>query len=143
MTTTDPRLATTISEFLAAGSSSTVISYPKLVFTEKSGDILYVVHSVLEDYLYELKKASEEITFSQTNIVKYQYNPKRLASDIYGSTELYYILLRINDMCDIKQFDLSSGKLMMLTTDNMSTMLNSIYSAEKDDIATYNKIHSS
>lgn len=143
MANTDPRLATTFSEFIAAGSSSTVISYPKLVFTEKNGDILYVVHSVLEDYLYELKKASEEIVFSQSNITKYQYNPKRLASDIYGSTELYYIILRINDMCDVKQFDLSSGKLMMLTTDNMATMLNSIYSAEKDDMQTYNKIHSS
>lgn len=117
-------------------------SYPKLVFTERNGNILYVVHSVIEDYLWELKQAAEEITFSQSNIMKYRYNPKRLASDIYGSTELYYILMRINDMCDIKQFDLASGTLNMLTVDNMSKMLNSIYSAEKADMATYNKIHS-
>jgi len=143
MSTTDPRTATTLSEFISAGSSSAVISFPKLCFCELDDFIKYTVLCVLDDYIYELKQNAKTIIISSDNQQKYHYNPKLLASDIYGSTELYYVIMLINDICDTKQFNLKSGTLKMLTVADMSDFLNKIYTAEKADIVKYNSMHAS
>ena len=137
----DPRIATTFAEFYTAGKASTVVTTPMLCFTELSDGIKYTVKNVLDDYLYELKSIALDIKFSRDDILKYQYRPKVLSSDIYGTTELYYVILAINDMCDFKEFTISSGYVKMLTKSDMNTYIPKIYAAEKADIATYNTIH--
>ena len=143
MGVTDPRYATTLTEFIAAGKSSPAIKYPQFCFREVSNGIAYTVHQVIDDYIYELKDLSQELTVTnRDDLIKYQYRPKLLASDIYGSTELYYVILRINDLANAKEFDFSTDSILMLSKDNMASALNKIYTAEKDDIVTYNTIHS-
>jgi hypothetical protein len=138
-TVIDPRKAHTLSEFLSATAASSAISYPKLSFIEKIDRIEYPVKNVLNDYLYELKQSALEITLDQQQELKYFYRPKLLASDIYGSTELYYIILLLNDICDIKYFNINP--LKMLTKNDMSELISKIYNVEKTAIETYNTTH--
>ena len=138
-TITDPRKAHTLSEFLMALSSSTTITYPKLSFVEKRNNIEYVVKNVLSDYIYELKQRAATVTLSTQEEIKYFYRPKLLASDLYGSTELYYVILLLNDMCDVKDFTMNPLKL--LYKDDMAECLSVIYNAEKNAISTYNSLH--
>ena len=138
MPSEDPRYATTLSEFLVAGNSSDVISFPKLCFTESSGNIKYTVQSVIDDYLKDLKDMAIGIELSDSEAQKYEYRPKLLSSETYGTTELYYMILLLNGMCNTKEFDLKSRKLLMLSKNDMVNSLNSIYKAEHDDIAAYN-----
>lgn len=138
-TVTDPRLAHTLSEFLAALSSSAVVSYPKLSFIEKIGTIEYPIKNVLSDYIYELKKQARSVTLNEQEALKYMYKPKLLSSDVYGSTELHYVILMLNDICDIKEFTINP--ILMLTKEDMSSFISSIYNAEKASIETYNSLH--
>ncbi len=38
--------------------------------------------------------------------MKYKYRPKLLSYDIYDNAELYYIILRLNDLYNVKDFNL-------------------------------------
>jgi hypothetical protein len=138
-TITDPRKAHTLSEFLSAMASSSAVSYYKLSFIEKRDRIEYTVKNILSDYIYELKQASRLVTLSEQQELKYFYRPKILSSDVYGSTELYYIILAINDICDIKEFNINP--IRMLTKDDMSDLISKIYNIEKSAIEAYNNIH--
>ena len=67
---------------------------------------------------------------SEAEKIKYAYKPKLLAYDVYGSTEVFFALLAMNGMHNIKQFDLSELYFFALTPIDLSTFLNDIYNAE-------------
>ena len=133
---TDPRKSHTLSEFLSAGTSAEAMSYTKLSFLQKVDNIRYCVKMILNDYLYEFKSSALLCELSTEEYLKYKYNPKMLASDIYGSTELYYVILLINDICNVRDFDFK--ELYLLKRDDMSSFLSKIYSSEHESIKTYN-----
>ena len=137
----DPRLAPTVVDFILAGKETQVVRYPHLMFQESRDGIDYVVHSVLDDYLQDMKEKSIECTLSKAERDRYFLKPRILSSDIYGTTELYYIILRINDMWSPKQFTLDNNKLKMLTKDNMKEFLSAIMRVESKDIESYNSLH--
>ena len=72
---------------------------------------------------------------------RYFLKPRILSSDIYGTTELYYIILRINNMWSPKQFTLENNKLKMLTKDHMNAFLTAIMRVDSKDIESYNSLH--
>ena len=135
-TTGDPRVAHTFSEFMLSGRENSVISYDKLCFKEFHDNAHFVVKNVLDDYLWELKNGAKKCKLNDEEFRKYQYIPKRLCSDLYGTTEVYYVILAINNMCDIKDFN--SKIIYLLPKDTMNYCLSKIYTAEKDSIAMYN-----
>jgi len=137
---TDPRQAHTLSEFLSTMADSSVITYPKLSFIEKRNGIEFPVKNILNDYLFELKNVAKVVVLNESEQNKYFYRPKILSSDIYDTTELWYVILMINDMCDVKEFTNSSIK--MLHKDDMAKYIPMIYDAERAAIETYNGLHS-
>ena len=133
----DPRKSHKLSEFLAAGRNGSVISYKKLSFLGKGNDgNTYVVKMVLNDYLPELKSRCRKVVLTDQERLKYQFNPKMLSSELYGTTELYYVILLLNDMINIRDFDTKT--LYLLPPSDMENFLSSIYSSEKNSIAKYN-----
>ena len=95
--------------------------------------IVYSSDNVLYDYLEEIKSKAVDYTFSDSEYMKYKYRPKLLAYDIYGSTELYFVILAMNNTCNIKDFNKRTIK--MLYKSDMSDLLNAIVSAEKNRIS--------
>ena len=61
---------------------------------------------------------------------KYKYKPKLLAYDIYGATELYFIILAINGIkyIDVKAFD--KRKLRLPKANDLANIVTAIYNAE-------------
>ena len=139
--TSDPRLAPTVADFILAGKETNVIRYPHLMFQESKDGINYVVHSVLDDYLQDMQEKAIECTLSKSERDRYFLKPRILSSDIYGTTELYYIILRINNMWSPKQFTLDNNKIKMLTKDHMNDFLSAIMRVESKDIESYNSLH--
>ena len=137
----DPRLAPTVVDFILAGKETNVIRYPHLMFQESKDGINYVVHSVLDDYLQDMQEKAIECTLSKSERDRYFLKPRILSSDIYGTTELYYIILRINNMWSPKQFTLDNNKIKMLTKDHMNDFLSAIMRVESKDIESYNSLH--
>lgn len=131
-----PQNTSTIEEFINSGSGIT-ITYYNLSFNDMlSNGTVVSVHNVVSDYLDELKDAAVYVSLNQDQQFKYMYKPKMLCSDLYGNPELYFIILLLNDMADVKEF--TKPVIRMLSKNSMSELLTLIYNAEKQAISNYN-----
>lgn len=131
-----PQNTTTIEEFVKSGESIS-ISYQQLSFLYKlnNGTSLSMLN-VISDYIDELCNACVNVSLTQEQQFKYFYKPKLLCSDIYGNPELYYIILLINGITDVKEF--TKPVIKMLRKDHMSEIISMVYNANKNYIDTFN-----
>lgn len=132
---TDPTTTSTVQKFISAQTNEE-ISYESLSFLEHIDGMNLPIKNVVEDYLEDIEDAYVEIELTDEDYRKYKYKPKILCYDIYGSPELYFIIMRINGIYSMKDF--TKRKLRMLKPDAMMTLVRSIYAAEKEVIDTYN-----
>jgi hypothetical protein len=135
----DPALTHNLSEFLMAGRMEHVTKYGDASFLERDKNILYVVKNVIEDYIPDLKEMALKVVLTDDEYLKYQYNPKRLAYDVYGATELYYIILMLNNIGSI--IDFNTKTLLMMKRLELFNSLASIMLTEGKDIKRYNQMH--
>lgn len=132
-----PYLTYTLDQFIEC-QSDTSICYNNLSFIDQYNGIKYNTYNVLSDYLDELRSDyCLKITLSDDQLMKYKYNPKLLCFDIYGNQELAFIILLINDMCDVKEF--TKKTLLMPTKENMANITKHIYNSNKNAIQIYNE----
>jgi len=124
-----PEQTYTVEQFIAS-APVTKIAYQELSIIEKMNNVQLVIYNVLNDYLHELNDLSVTVEFTETEYQKYVYKPKLLAYDIYGSTELYFLILYMNNICNVKEFNFR--KLKMLRVDVVQSLLSSIYNSEKE-----------
>ena len=74
---------------------------------EKSGRKMRVnFNSLVTKYMPELKKIILKVTLSGEDYAKYKYNPKLMSFDLYGTTELWFLLLDINELHSTSEFNL-------------------------------------
>ena len=131
-----PQETTTIEEFIESGKSVSV-DYMDLSFLDKVSNGTWVsVLNVINDYITELKNACVTVELTETQQWAYFYKPKVLCYDIYGNPELYFVILLLNDMADVKEF--TKPKLKMLRKDHMSMLLSYIKNSEARAINSYN-----
>lgn len=131
-----PQDTYTIEGFVKSGSSI-LISYDKLAFSNTlTNGTKVCIQNVLNDYMYELKGNSVWIKLSDEEFKKYKYSPKLLSYDIYGNAELYFIILLINDIADVKEFDKQT--LRMVPVSILNQLLTSILNAEQTSLNNYN-----
>lgn len=128
----------TLDQF-ANSKSSNDISYYSMSLLEKDpyNNIEYDVFNVVSDYMSELKAMAKEITLSEAEYYTYRYKPKLLANYLYGNGELYFIILWLNDMWSVKDFDLKTIKL--ISNKELSEALSSINASERSFIRSYNE----
>jgi len=83
----------TIEQFISVGKSYD-ISYNKAAILEKIATDVYIAsHNIFHDYKAELLDASVSVKLTDADFMKYQFNPRRLAFDVYGYTDLYFIIM--------------------------------------------------
>lgn len=133
-----PRYTSTLEDFVIAGENST-LTYHSLSMTETANDIEFPLFNVVEDYIDELISVSEEITITDEQKYQYMYRPKLLAEYLYGNGELYFIILLINGICNIKEFSLENNKLRLIKKNVLTQIMRSIYKSEKPQIDKYNE----
>lgn len=130
----------TVEDFIELGKDMDDIQYSKFAILSRasspdvSNPILYAEHNVIYDYEEEFKKVSLDVEMTNEELNKYIYKPKLLSYDLYGSTELYFVILFINGIYDIKDFNKRNIKL--LRKDTMKEILEAIFNAEQDYIHT-------
>lgn len=131
-----PQATRTIAQFIEAGKGVTV-TYYNMSFSEILSNGTHVsTLNVVSDYLNELRNACVTVELSKEEQNAYFYKPKLLCYDIYGNPELYFIILLINDIADVKEFTKSSIK--MLKKEHMNTLISYIYNAEKNAMDEHN-----
>ena len=128
----------TLDQF-ADSKSSNDISYYSMSLLERdpNTNIEYDVFNVVSDYMNELKEMSHSVTLTDTEYYTYRFKPKLLAKFLYGNTELYFIILWLNDMWSVKDFNLRTIKLIKNT--ELAEALSKINASEKSFIKAYNE----
>lgn len=131
-----PENTITIEEFIKSGNGVS-ISYFNLSFIDMVSNGTWVsVRNVISDYISELRNASIKIKLNKDQQLTYFYKPKLLCYDLYGNPELYFIILLMNDMADVKEF--TKPVIRMLKKDHMSELMSLIYNAESSSMRAYN-----
>lgn len=134
MAISDPAKTHTISDFINMKNNDSFTYATMALYMQSIVDktVIYSSDNVLYTYLEDLKQVSVEYTFTEEEYIKYKYRPKLLAYDIYGSTELYFVILAINDTCNIKDFN--KRKIRLLYKTDLDRLLNQIFSVEENRI---------
>ena len=128
----------TIEQYVAC-QSDTVACYRNMSFTDLYNGSEYEIYNVISDYLEELRSEDYSLTVELTNaqLDKYMYKPKLLCHELYNNTEVHFIILAINDMYSVKQFNKKILKLPTVTM--METLCTQIMNANREAIETYKK----
>lgn len=126
----------TLESFIKYKDYDNNIYYSNLSIFEKSinGSNILLVHNVLNDYYDEILDRALTVKLTDKEFNKYKYNPKLLAYDLYGYCEYYYIILFLNQMTNIKEFN--RQKIKLLRPSALSSILSSIYSSEESFITS-------
>lgn len=134
--------AHTLSEFIQMGSSDGAYSYLDLSFWEERNNFEFIIKNLLDDYIYDMLDMSVLVDLTSTDVETYKYNPKLMSYNLYDTTKLYYVILRLNNMCNIHDFTLSNKQLYLLSASDMSNCLSTIYKDNKQAMQTFNDYHS-
>lgn len=130
----DSTTTSTLESFINYKNLDSNIYYKDLSIFEKSidGKSVLLSYNILNDYRKEIFDFVIPITLTDEEFQKYQYQPKKLAYDLYGSTEYYYMILFINSMTNIKEFN--RRRINLMRAKDMSNVLSAIYSSESEYI---------
>lgn len=131
-TISEPQETYTLNQFISLRDSDK-ITYVKYSVLERSisyPELVYAIDNVIYHYMDIVDKLKKTVVVDQDQKIKYQYRPKLLAYDIYGSIETYFVILACNGMCNMKSFSLDDMKFYALTPGDLSSIMSSIYSSE-------------
>lgn len=62
--------------------------------------------NIVDKYLNELTENKQIVDFNTKEYFKYRYNPKLLSFDVYGTTELWFLILMANELYSVSEFNL-------------------------------------
>lgn len=129
----------TVADFITAGHMNRVtydaFSYKDLISNGNEVTTLQLV----DDYLSELGDRTLRVQLSKEEYMKYRFKPKLMCHDIYGNGEVYFVILLLNGIADVKDFDYNVLKL--LSVDDMNELMSQIYNAEYRWKDQYNYDH--
>lgn len=132
-----PEKTYTVEEFIKAGQGVS-LTYQNLSLINKLEDnIKFPFMNVFNTYVDDILDSAliKTVKFTDDEYNKYQFRPKLLAYDIYGSTDAYFIILAINRILSPKDF--TSKTLKMISKQDLNKLMSYIYNAEKDLIKKF------
>lgn len=132
----NPNKTSTIGEFITFKDDNT-FSYHNMSFRDKYDNISYPIKNIIDDYKDELMEiVLDDVKLSEAEYLRYRYKPRLLANDIYDNPDLDFIILAINGICNMKEFNSRTIKLIKLT--DLNDFLTTVFNANKEDIDLYN-----
>ena len=133
----NPLYAHSLQEFIDAGTNSGVPTYDFWSYKELYNNIEFIIKNVLHDYLFELRNLCTNVYLTDKELKKYNYNPKLLSADVYGTTELHYMILMFNGICNVKEF-VNINPIKMIRKDDLNAYITNLVTSEKKYIDMYN-----
>lgn len=122
----EPALTYTLEDFVAAGVTDEM-TYRNFSILEVIDGIEMVDHCLIEDYLDECISLCAIVELDNETYNKYKYCPDLLAYDVYGSTQLDFVVMYLNGIIDPKEFTMKKIKLPYAS--QLRTILSEIYNS--------------
>ena len=127
MAISNPALTYTLDDFISMQISDDM-TYYNFSILEVIDGVEHLDSNLVEIYLEELKSQCVSVQFSEEELKKYKYNADLLAYDLYGSVQLDFVILLLNDMYDPKEF--TKKNVILPHSSTLSKFLNDVYSKE-------------
>ena len=124
----NPALTYTLDDFISMQISDDM-TYYNFSILEVIDGVEHLDSNLVEIYLEELKSQCISVQFSEEELKKYKYNADLLAYDLYGSVQLDFVILLLNDMYDPKEF--TKKNVILPHSSTLSKFLNDVYSKEE------------
>ena len=128
MANINPATTTTLEDFIEMRSIDEM-TYYNFSILEVINGVEHLNHNLIEDYLEELKSACITVDLTLEQYKKYKYFPDLLSYDVYGSVQLDFIIMLLNDCIDPKEFDKKTVILPYASV--LASFLNTVYSKEQ------------
>lgn len=136
--TTNPELANTIDDFIASGKDAPLLTYYNFSIIQveyskdKTLEVQLTSNNLVNDYLDIFKEAGQKVQLSEQEKRKYYYNPDLLSYDLYGTTELDFIIMIMNGVISSNEFTIPT--LLLIPKSELVDLLSRIYNAEQNYI---------
>lgn len=131
----DPSKTYTLSDFIEYGKQDD-LTYKNFSILMSANSITFAEQCITDYYMDDLRSIAYTVTkFTEDEKTRYKYRPDLLAYDIYGTTQLDFIILLCNGIIDPKEFDFKRGYIKLLTRTRLKSLLSDIYNAEYDWIS--------
>mgnify|MGYP000915080315 CR=1 FL=1 len=123
----DPAKTYTLEDFISMRYSDD-ITFRNFSILEVIDNVEYLDHNVIDDYLDELDSICINCPLDLDQQKKYRYAPDILAYDVYGSTQLDFVILAANGIMDPKEFVPKTIKLPYASA--LKNFLSEVYNSE-------------
>jgi hypothetical protein len=127
----NPALTYTLDDFISMQISDDM-TYYNFSILQVIDNVEHLDSNLVEIYINELKGNCINVKLSDTELNKYRYNPDLLAYDLYGSVQLDFVILLVNDIYDPKEF--IKKNIILPYSSTLSSFLNAVYSKENEYI---------
>ena len=108
------------------------ISEKTLSFREAINDELIIPwHNVLTKYIDLLKDFIIDYSFTDDNFLTYKYQPRKLSYDLYGTPDLAFSILYINNMVSVTEF---TRKNIKVFTGDIVEVINELFEVLETDL---------
>lgn len=125
----DPSLTYSMEDFVKMKFSDT-LTYYNFSILEKIESTEQLDTNLFEEYVDCLPLT--KVRMEDEEFKRYKYRPDLLAYDLYGSTQLDFVILLVNDAIDPKDFDRQI--IMLPRSSDLFTILDQIYSTNYEYI---------
>lgn len=106
------------------------LSYKKVIKNSNGEKFIVNMSSIFDRYYDILKDHVVIAELSESDYLKYRFKPKVLSQDIYGTKDLHFLLLRLNNITSVTQFDFREIKVF---SKSVIKLLNEIVILENDN----------
>lgn len=103
-----------------------------VLYIKKDTALILNTESILDEYMYYIRKDASYISMNNDQVKMYAYNPKALSYYVYGTTELYQLILRLNYLNSASEFTdtLLRNNIYIPNTQTIGTFLSEVLNKE-------------
>ena len=99
----------TIKELINSGKQSTLntdeLSLKTVVTNSLDEKFIVNISCVFEKYYELLTDHAVTVTLTNDEYTRYRFKPRMLSKDLYGTYDLHYLLLKLNNITSVIYFD--------------------------------------
>lgn len=124
----------TIKELINNGKHSTLntdeLSLKTIVTNSLNEKIVVNISCVFEKYYELLTDHAVTVTLTNEEYLRYRFKPRMLSKDLYGTYDLHYLLLKLNNITSVIYFDFTELKVFK---PEIISLLNEIQILEEEN----------
>lgn len=120
----------TLNDLIRYGKTSS-FELPQLSFLTKEDNIVYLDSVCYDKYRDLLIGKSKYIPLTTEEYNKYRYNPKALSTEIYGTPNLYHLILWLNDT---SEFEFDTTNVRLITKSTLNSIFKTILAHEEPNV---------